>query len=327
MSPIPPEIAPDLKRAVRLEWWTLFWMGTVVAVMYMAAGGSQAFRTALFEDVLSLIPAIVFLIAARFERKPRTDEYRYGFDRAHSLAFLIAAVTLASVGAFLLFESAMTLVKQEHASLPPVVMFGQTIWSGWVMIAALAYSVVPPMILGRLKEPVAKRLYDKVLHTDALMQKADWMTGLAGIAGIVGIGFGLWWADAVAAAFISFEILKDGLNALRTATAELIDGVPRKLEDGEIAEDALAIERFLCSRHPGAKVRLRETGRYIRASVEGAASPDGLDPDAFDIAGLNDRWRLQTITYEPPSPPARSARPGCTESRSRTDPVQAAPAS
>ena len=27
------------------------------------------------------------------------------------------------------------------------------------------------------------------------MQKADWMTGVAGIVGIIGVGFGFWWAD------------------------------------------------------------------------------------------------------------------------------------
>jgi hypothetical protein len=38
---------------------------------------------------------------------------------------------------------------------------------------ALTYSIVPPVILGRMKLPLAKRLQDKVLHTDAMMQKAD----------------------------------------------------------------------------------------------------------------------------------------------------------
>ena len=92
------------------------------------------------------------------------------------------------------------------------------------MIAALAYSVVIPIVLGRLKLPVAKRLCDKVLHTDALMQKADWMTGIAGIGGVLGIALGLWWADALAAGFISLSILKDGLTSMRTASAELLDG-------------------------------------------------------------------------------------------------------
>ncbi len=64
------------------------------------------------------------------------------------------------------------------------------------MLAALTYPIVPPFILGRLKQPVARRIQDMVVHTDALMQKADWMTGAAASVGIIGVGFGLWWADA-----------------------------------------------------------------------------------------------------------------------------------
>ena len=81
-----------------------------------------------------------------------------------------------------------------------------------------------------MKQPIARRLEDEVLDTDAMMQKADWMTGLAGMAGIIGVGFGLWWTDAAAAALISISILKDGVTSLRVATAELTDGAPRRLE-------------------------------------------------------------------------------------------------
>ncbi len=134
--------------------------------------------------------------------------------------------------------------------IPPVRLFGQEIWLGWLMIAALAYSVIPPVILGRMKLPLARRLQDEVLHTDALMQKADWMTGLAGIAGIIGIGLGYWWADAVAAGIISFSILHDGVTSLRIAVAELADGAPRELGSARIEEEAEALEKRLQALYP-----------------------------------------------------------------------------
>src|SRR3546814_16898713 len=85
------------------------------------------------------------------------------------------------------------------------------------MIPALIFSAVPAMILGHLKLPLAKALYDKALYTDAKTNKADWLTELAAIAGIVAIGYGYWWADAVAAIIISFEIVHDGYVHLRVA--------------------------------------------------------------------------------------------------------------
>lgn len=299
-KPFPPEIAKDLERARRLEYWTIGWMISVVAVMGLVMGSSQAMRTAWIEDILSLIPAIVFLIALHFEGKEPSRRFPYGYHRVHSLAFIISAVALAIMGALLLFESVMTLVKREHATIPPVSLFGKDIWMGWLMVAALLYSVIPPVILGRMKLPVAKRLQDEVLHTDAMMQRADWMTGLAGIAGVIGLGLGYWWADAVAAGIISFSILRDGITALRIATAELADGAPRKLGSSELAPDAEKLSRHLEELYPNSRVRLRETGRYIHAQVRGAMPKGPVDLKEVWPGARNRAWRLAQLSFVPP---------------------------
>src|SRR5438270_6263341 len=101
------------------------------------------------------------------------------------------------------------------------------------MIAALAYSVVPPVILGRMKLGPAAELHDKALQTDADLNKGDWLTGLAGIAGILGVGFGFWWADAVAASLISIEILRDGVENLRNSVAQLMNKRPTTVDQKE----------------------------------------------------------------------------------------------
>jgi cation diffusion facilitator family transporter len=298
MNRLPEPIRDDFARAKRLEWLTLGWMASVVAVMFLTMGQSQAMRSALFEDVLSLVPAVTFLIAARFEPRDPTEKYPFGFVRVNSLAFLVAAVALTSVGGFLMYESAMTLLMGEHPTVAPVVLFGQSIWLGWLMIAALAWSVVVPMILGRKKLPVAERLRDKVLHTDALMQKADWQTGLAGIVGILGIYFGYWWADSGAALFIAFSILRDGLTNMGIAAAELLDGAPRKLDNSDIAPEAERLRGRLEALWPQGDVRLRESGRYIIATVEGIDPPANL-PDLDELMGDDPTWRLARVSFAP----------------------------
>lgn len=294
----PPEIAPDIGRGRRLAWWTLGSMATVLVVMWLTAGSSAAMRAALIEDVLSLVPATVFLISTRYEAKPRNRRFRFGYKRVNSLAFLIAAVTLLSVGGFLVYEGLLTLLSQEHPTVGGVTLFGHTIWLGWMMIAALMYSAIPPMIIGRLKQPVARRIQDKVLHTDALMQKADWMTALAGIAGIAGIGFGLWWADATAALLIALSIVRDGAEATRQSVAELVDGVPLDLDDGEMATDAVYLEQQLVRLYPGADIRLREAGRYILADVCGAI-PAGAVPPSEVLMPEGRAWRLAEVSFVP----------------------------
>lgn len=304
---IPAEIEADLRRAVRLEWWTIGWMVSIITLIGLAMGSSQAMKTAWVEDVLSLIPSLVFLLAVHFERKPPTARFPYGYHRVNSLAFLVAAVALSVMGTVLLVESALSLGRAEHVSIPPVRLFGEEIWLGWLMMAALAYSVIPPVILGRMKLPLARRLQDEVLHTDALMQKADWMTGLAGIAGIVGIGLGYWWADSVAAGIISFSILHDGITALRIAVAELADGAPRELGSARLEEEAAALKARLLELYPGADVRLRDSGRYILAQVSGVASPDRVDLDALWPGDPGRSWRFAQLSFAPPDSDCDSA--------------------
>lgn len=299
MNRLPEPIRADFSRAKRLEWWTLLWMGTVVVVMFLTIGGSQAMRTALIEDVLSLVPSAVFLIAAHFEPKDPTERYPFGFVRVNSLAFLVAAVTLTFVGGFLVYESGLTLLYAEHPTVGSVTVFGQQVWLGWLMIGALSYSVVVPVILGRMKKPIAENLRDKVLHTDALMQKADWQTGLAGIIGVTGIYFGYWWADSGAALFIAFSILKDGLRSMGTAAAELLDGAPRELEGNGISGEALRLQHRLEQLWPEGEVRLRESGRYMIATVEGVHPP--LNPPRVEeLMGDDPAWRLARLSFSPP---------------------------
>lgn len=300
---IPAAIADDVHHGERLEWWTLGWMISVVVVMWLVMGSSQAMKAAVIEDVLSLVPAIVFLLSIHWERKHPNPRFPFGYRRANSLAFLVAATALLSVGGFLAYESVTTLVRQEHPTVGGITLFGHTIWLGWLMIAALAYSVVPPLILGHIKHPVATRIRDKVLHTDALMQKADWQTGLAGIAGIIGIGLGWWWADAAAALFISLSIIKDAIGALEKAVAELLDGTPRSLDSNDPSEDAERLTAALKMRFGNVEVRLRETGRYIAAEVD-CASPSVI-PTAEELMGDGLAWRLASLTFRPdPADPA-----------------------
>ena len=202
-------------------------------------------------------------------------------------------MTLAAFGALLLVESLRTLIGGERVTIGAVHLFGQEVWAGWVMVAALAYSVLPPMILGRMRLKPARALNDKVLHTDALMNKADWTTGLAGMAGVIGRGFGYWWADAAAAGAISLSVLTDGIRSLRIAAAELVDGAPRALDSDDIADDAQALHDALTARNPGTMVKMRETGRFIRVVLDDRAP----DAEADRWSGDPDRaWRMAEVT-------------------------------
>lgn len=295
----PAVIADDIRAARRLEWWNIGWSISIVVAMGLAMGSSQAMKTAWIEDMLGLVPPIVFLIATRYEARAADRRFHYGYDRANSLGFLVAAVALGGVGLFLLRDSIVALWNVEHVTIGSIRLFGHDIWLGWFMLAAQAYATIPPLIIGNKELPLAERLRDKLLHTDALMNKANWQTGVAGIFGVAGLGFGLWWADPVAAIAISLSIMWDARTALRIATAELVDGIPRELGGSDISKEAEALATALKRRFPEAEtILLRETGRYIRAEVVGVIPPGDFSVDSLDVDGCDD-WRIDSVSFRP----------------------------
>jgi cobalt-zinc-cadmium efflux system protein len=299
---LPDELAATMRKAIRLEYWNLFWTATIIVTMGLVLGQSQTMKTAWVEDTLGVVPPIMFLIAAHMElRGTRSAHFPFGFERVNGLGFFVAAVALTAVGALLLYNAIMSLIATEHATVGSIVLFGQHIWLGWLMIAAQIYSLIPPLFIGRKELPLAEELNDKLLHTDALMNKANWLTGAAGLAGIIGLGLGWWWADALAAAIISVDVINDGVKALRSSTAELVDGAPRALSQPALSEDAQALCEHLQAEFPGTTVRLRETGRLIRAEVHGAHSPqDWQHPRRYWPREKERAWRLAQVSFVPP---------------------------
>ena len=69
--------------------------------------------------------------------------------------------------------------------------------------------------------------HDKVLYSTAQMNKAGWLAAASAMVGVVGIGFGFWWADYVAALVISCLVLRDAWRNTKAAVLSLMDEVPR----------------------------------------------------------------------------------------------------
>ena len=258
----PPELNKKFLKAKKLEWITIGYLITAALLMMLTMGNSQTMKTAWFEDVLSLTPSISFLIASKFYLKPRNRDFPFGYHRVVSIAYLCSALSLFTVGAYLFADSAMKLIKAEHPSIGTVVLFGKQVWLGYIMMAALVYGSIPPIFLGIKKLPLARELHEKNLYTDAQMNKADWMTGAAGIIGIAGIGLGWWWSDAAAAIIISFDIIHDGSRNLKQAVFDLMNQIPKTADNKKDDPLLKEIKNLLDKEEwiKESKIRVREEG-------------------------------------------------------------------
>jgi divalent metal cation (Fe/Co/Zn/Cd) transporter len=297
---LPPDLEEVQRKAVRLEWISIAYLTSAVVAIYFTLGSSQAMKGAWLEDMLSLLPPIAFLVANRVRYNQPDGRHPFGYHRAVEIGYLSAALALAAMGIFLIVDSVLKLLSGEHPSIGMVELFDWQVWLGWLMIAALVYSAIPAMIIGQLKKPLAQQLHDKVLYADAQMNRADWLTAGAALVGVVGIGFGLWWLDAVAAILIGSEILHDGAKYTRAAGRDLLDGRPRRYDErgGHPLNEEV---RALVARTDWidtAAVRTRDMGHVF--AVEVLAVPideedllDRVEQTVAAITALD--WKLQDV--------------------------------
>jgi cation diffusion facilitator family transporter len=301
---LPPNKARANRRAIRLEWITIGYLITAIFFIYITLGASQAMKAAWMEDMLSLVPPISFLVASRVRHRPPNERFPFGFHRAVSIGYLVASLALFSMGLYILYDSVSKLVAFEHAPIGLVQPWGEPIWLGWFMIPALVYSAIPAVILGRMKLPLARELHDRVLYADAKMNKADWLTAVAAMFGVIGIGLGLWWMDSLAAILISLDITHDGVKNLRTATADLMDAGPTLIDDSALdpLPERLRSEISSASWVKDVAARVREEGHVFFADIQ--VVPADTEKLNSRLAALTQKlmdldWRLHDVMIMP----------------------------
>jgi cation diffusion facilitator family transporter len=302
----PEEQQEQRHKTARLSWLSLVLLTSTAVAVYLTLGQSEAMKTAWIEDLLGLIPPIALLIALKVENQEPTKRFPYGYYRAIAIAFLVIAAVLLLVGAWLLFDSVMKLIEGSRPPVGTMTVFGRSVWAGWAMVGALAYCVAVGVLLGRLKQPVAEKLNDRALAADADMNKAGWMSEGAAIVGIVLIGYGKWWGDAAAAAFISLNIVRDGWVNLRQVVTDLMDESPTKLGETEL-ESLPRRMRDAAERLPWvekAAVRLRESGHVIAGEVFVVPRAEenlvaNVEAASEALCGLD--WRIYSLTVMPVS--------------------------
>jgi cation diffusion facilitator family transporter len=296
----------DLRRARRLAWLSLAYLCSTVTLLILVAAGSQALKTEFVGDALSMIPPALFLIGNRIGRRAPDPRHPFGYERAVSAGHLGSAFALLAVGLYLLADSAMKLATGHHPVIGGMPLFGRTVWIGWLGLTALLYSALPAFFLGRAKRKLGERLHDKVLMADAQINAADWQSAGAAMLGLVGLAYGFWWADAAAAAFISIEIIRDGVLELRSALGDIMDRRPQTIDGKEPDPLPGRLQEHLRGQDwvEDAVVRVREVGRTFSAQafVIPAAGTDLLAATAAasdSARGLDERLREVSIMPVP----------------------------
>lgn len=297
---LPGEQRDALRRAIRLEWFTIGYTTVTIVLVALVVGNSQAMKTAWIEDMLSLVPQISFLVALLLIRRRPNRRFPYGYHRAMGVGHLVAGVALLAIGTSLAVEAVTALLTADHPTIGTVMMFGITVWLGWLMVGTMLLIVIGPFFYGPAKLRLAPILHNKVLFADGDMAKADWQTNVASIVGVLGIGVGLWWLDGAAALFISVGIVWDGVKNTRAAVVDLMDQRARTHDgahphplSGDVVRELESLPWVRA-----AAVRMRDMGQvfHLEAFVvprRRRVSVDDIEAARRAITALD--WKVQDV--------------------------------
>jgi cation diffusion facilitator family transporter len=208
--------------------------------------------------------AVVFL-GFRLSKRPASERYPYGLDRAEDLAGVGIAVVIWASAVFAGWESIRKLV--DH---------GQTTNIGWG-IAGAVVGILGNQIVARYKLRVGRRIGSATLIADAKHSWLDALSSVGALIGLIAVALGQRWGDPVAGLAITAFICHVGYEVTSDVTHRLVDGIdPQVIHAAEAAAGSI----------PGvvhAHARARWTGRKLRVDIEGWVDPDmsARDSDAL----------------------------------------------
>jgi cation diffusion facilitator family transporter len=209
--------------------------------------------------------AVVFL-GFRLSRRPPTEKYPYGLERAEDLAGIGIAVVIWTSAAFAGFESVRKLLGHGHTAF---------VWAG---IAGAVLGIVGNQVVARYKLVIGRRINSATLIADARHSWLDALSSAGALAGLVAVALGQSWGDPVAGLAVTAFICHVGYQVTADVLHRLADGVdPDVITRAEAAAGSV----------PGvihAHARARWTGRTLRVEVEGWVDP-GLPARDADALG------------------------------------------
>jgi len=238
--------------------------------------------------------AVVFL-GFRISRRPPTERYPYGFERAEDLAGLGVALVI--------WLSAVFAGVQSYRKL---VHHGGTSHLGYGMLGAVL-GVAGNQLVARYKAGVGRRIHSATLLADAKHSWLDALSSVGALVGLVAVAAGYRWGDPIAGFAVTLFILHVGYEVTTEISHHLLDGVePEHLHIAKAAAEAVPGVR-------GAVVRGRWLGRSLVLEVDGRLDPatsvstaEGIGSDVRDAvhAAIEEvrtvRWSAHPTAAESP---------------------------
>jgi cation diffusion facilitator family transporter len=236
-----------------------------VAVVWL--GRSAALLADAVHNLADVFTSVPLWIAFMLSRRQADRRFTYGYGRSEDIAGVAVILFIVASAFFAGYEAAQKWFTQTP-----------TTHLGLGMAAALIGALGNQMV-ATYKIRVGKAIGSAALVADGQHSRADALTSLAAFLGILGVSWGLPWADPLVGLLISVAILYIAWDAGREVFARVMDAIePETVEQIERVAAATDGVRAVD------EVRARWIGHRLRAELAIQVDPASTVAEGHRIA-------------------------------------------
>lgn len=218
---------------------------TVAKAIVGVMTGSLAILSEAGHSAIDFGATVMTYIAVRVSGRPADEEHHYGHGKIESISALAETALLFLLSGVVIWEGMTRLIEHTGQDVEA------NVWAFGVILVSIGVDFVRSRALSRTAEKTSSH----ALEADALHFSSDLWASLAVLVGLVGVRFGFWWADSVAALAVAVLVCIAGWRLGRRTIDTLLDTAP---------EGAAAAITAIASKVPGVvrveRVRARAVG-------------------------------------------------------------------
>ncbi|UFU00455.1 cation diffusion facilitator family transporter [Radiobacillus kanasensis] len=185
---------------------------SVLKLVVATIGNSDALKADGLNNTTDVIASIAVLIGLRISRKPPDGDHHYGHFRAETIASLVAAFIMITVGINVILDTVEKLWNGVE-SHPTMLTAWTALFSAVFMIGIYTFNY-----------RLSKKINSLSLQAAAQDNKSDALVSIGAFVGIIGAQFGQAWLDPVAGLIVGLIICWTAWKIFSEATHTLTDG-------------------------------------------------------------------------------------------------------
>jgi cation diffusion facilitator family transporter len=254
---------------IRAAWIGLAGMAAtaVMQIVIVAISGSIALLADTLHNVGHAVTTIPLIIAFKIGQRAATKRYSYGYRRAEDLVGLFISLIIAVSAALIIWESVNALIDPHPLT---------NLW--WVFAAGLV-GALGNEIVAIYRIRAGRRIGSAALIAEGQHARADGLTSVAVVVGVIGVWLGFERADAIMGFLIALAILGILISSLRTTLRRLMDGV-----EPETIDDMNAVAAAIDGVVNVGRARARWSGHRLEADMDIAVDAQLSVLDAHHLA-------------------------------------------